>query len=1535
MKIYISDKESIKDYSLPSKIEDSFVINYTSTTGVLEKITLTAENNNWSISSSYDIKIIKNSVEVTKDILSNDSFYQIKFSDLEEMVTLYCFDTPMKYYDFEIGNKTTITLGRQNTDLLYDNTYIASPHFTITRYNNNWVFTDRADDAIITFINNKRIHQHTLSLGDVIFTNGLKIIWMDTFIRISNPNNKMKTVLQPYQGFKMLGAENKFTPVKETDKAITLYGDNDVFFHTPRAKNSIIPVSIDLAPPPAEIKNDGPPAILTMGTSILFGISSTITSVVAIFNMAKGNTPILNFISQLLVCVAMILGSLLLPFIMDRYNRSRLKKKEKKRKEVYSAYLEEKREAIQNEMKNQYSILYQNHLSIDELQKNIASRNNNSIWNREIVDEDFLAIRLGIGNLKASITINTPVEEFSMEDTDQLKARAKEIASDPLVLKDVPVTISLAENKVLPIIISKDFQYRRQYLDGIMLQLFTYYSGMDLKIIIFTDEAHQDEWNYMKYLPHLYSTDKKTHFFATNEDEMKRISMYLEREYMNRLGNLSSNKSDADRKIVIEDERAVYKNYDKYYLIITDQFVKTNKLGIINRVLNSTMNLGFSLVLIEPTMKNIPSQSSSFIEINKGNGSISDKNLGKGNNTIFAPEIIKSNVSDYSSIVSNVPIDTLKDSDTLPTTVTFLEMYQVGKIEQLNILNRWQKNDPVISLHTPIGINEEGKLFELDLHEKFQGPHGLIAGATGSGKSEFIITFILSLAVNYHPYEVQFVLIDYKGGGLAGAFENRETGVKIPHLAGTITNLDTSEMNRTLVSIKSELKRRQRMFNEARDALNESTVDIYKYQRFYRDGKVSEPISHLFIISDEFAELKSQQPEFMDELVSTARIGRSLGVHLILATQKPSGVVNDQIWSNARFKVCLKVQTAEDSMELLKRKEAADIKETGRFYLQVGYNESFELGQSAWAGAKYIPTDRIIKNINDSIDFINNTGEVIKSVNEVVKTDQSQQLGDQLTNIVKTLHSLALRESIEFKQLWLPSIPPEIYLSNLAEKYYYRAVPYEIKPIIGEYDIPADQFQGQLTVDLTYGGNLLVYGVAGSGKENLLMTLIYSVCLYHSPEEVNFYILDFGAEILKIFSNMPHVGDVAFSDDKEKIKSAFLMLEKEMSRRRELFSEYGGTYSSYIQQSNEKLPLIVTILNGYESFMENCGELNEYYAHLLRECSKYGIIFVMTAVASNSVNSRISQAFNNKIALQMSDSFDYMYLLGAPSGLTPAKCFGRGLISLYGQAIEFQTAFIYLRDQINDTIKNTIEQLKQAYPMKATQIPIIPKVVNADTMLPYVENISNVPIGINTYNADVERFNFASRKISVILGKSTTISTGFINNLIEVFTSIPDIRLRVIDFAGSLIAGSDYDYANGSFTDAINSIKKEEKNTKLKIVYLMSGISYIYDKVLDEGIESLRSIFNHLDKYPNSYFIFADNYPSYRKITKEDWYQKAVDQGNSIWVGQGLELQNIIPIQKIDKTDTNDVVPGTIFKISNGKYSVIKGIDNRNEGGLY
>ena len=335
------------------------------------------------------------------------------------------------------------------------------------------------------------------------------------------------------------------------------------------------------------------------------------------------------------------------------------------------------------------------------------------------------------------------------------------------------------------------------------------------------------------------------------------------------------------------------------------------------------------------------------------------------------------------------------------------------------------------------------------------------------------------------------------------AFENKTTGVVLPHLAGTITNLDKAEMNRTLVSIDSEVKRRQKEFNKARDLLGESTIDIYKYQRFYKEGKVTDPIPHLFIICDEFAELKSQQPDFMDNLISVARIGRSLGVHLILATQKPSGVVNDQIWSNSKFKVCLKVQDESDSNEMLKRPEAALLKQAGRFYLQVGMNELFALGQSGWCGAKYFPSEKIVKQVDKSINFIDDSGIILKSLQADNKSNKLEAQGEQLSAVLKSIIEISNRLNNRTKRLWLPDIEPIIIVDELEKKYSYSQIPYSVEAIIGEYDAPESQEQGLLKYSFEKDGNTIIYGTEEVERENLLATLIYSSCKWHSAEELN------------------------------------------------------------------------------------------------------------------------------------------------------------------------------------------------------------------------------------------------------------------------------------------------------------------------------------------------------------------------------------------------------------------------------------------------
>lgn len=196
--------------------------------------------------------------------------------------------------------------------------------------------------------------------------------------------------------------------------------------------------------------------------------------------------------------------------------------------------------------------------------------------------------------------------------------------------------------------------------------------------------------------------------------------------------------------------------------------------------------------------------------------------------------------------------------------------------EDLDLDKRWSNSRIYESMAAPLGVNAKNDIISLNLHEKAHGPHGLVAGTTGSGKSEILQSYILSAATLFHPYEIGFVIIDFKGGGMVNQFKD------LPHLIGAITNIDGKEIDRSLKSIKAELLKRQSLFAEA----NVNHID--KYIKLYKEGKVQIPLPHLVIVVDEFAELKAEQPEFMKELISAARIGRSLGIHLILATAETS-----------------------------------------------------------------------------------------------------------------------------------------------------------------------------------------------------------------------------------------------------------------------------------------------------------------------------------------------------------------------------------------------------------------------------------------------------------------------------------------------------------------------------------------------------------------------------------------------------------------------------------------------------------------------
>lgn len=1511
MIIYFLESNKIYTFKLPLEISGSYILSdYDSNGNKRSLISVEANNNQWVIKDNDEVKIFNNSTYNEEAVLELYHFYQLVVYGTESILMYIAPVYDSSFICTKVLDNTTITCGNSNCDINFP--IVGGKQIELNYSNGKFSFKN-LNPSVPIYINNARKDFGFLNNFDSIFIMGLKILIFGSNLYINNPNSSVNIFSDKFSNpqFSLIYQDYK----ENSEFYKDFYDEKDYFYKTPVFQNALEKLDITIAPPPQKNVNKGNPLFLQMVPSALMSVTSLYAGVQAYTNIASGNGTVQDNMMSIITCVIMLITSIAWPFVERFYEKVSSFAVELRRVRVYNKYLKEKEEFLNDVSNKQKAILIERYLSLPECRDAIYNRTAN-LFSRGYDNENFLSIRLGIGDVPLYADIQFEKSEYR-EINDKMVDKATELADKYKYLKDTPCYLSLLEKNITAFIGNKNLE--QYYIDAILLQLIAYHSFADLRIVILTDNTASSSFNYMKESNYCFSDDKSFRFFTTSFDEGQVLSEYLEKIYISRQKTNDTKDKDSN----IGD-----KSKFPFYLIISDNISMYRNLKIIKDILDDKKNKGFGILMFDDRVNNIPDGCENFVNYDENEGYYFTSEMNTDSIHKFKPEFLGGNYTDINiddciSKISNIPLKVeINDSGSLPDNLGFLEMYGVGRVEQLNILNRWESSNIVNSLMTPIGVDANGNLLNLDLHEKKHGPHGLIAGMTGSGKSECIVTYLLSLAVNYSPNEVQFVLIDYKGGGLAGAFENRKTGVKLPHLVGTITNLDQSEMKRTLVSIKSELQRRQRIFNEAKEQLNTGSIDIYKYQRLVRDGKLAEPLSHLFIVCDEFAELKAQQPDFMDELVSAARIGRSLGVHLILATQKPSGVVDDQIWSNSKFKLCCKVQTAEDSNEMIRKPDAAFIKEAGRFYLQVGYDEYFVKGQSAYTGVGYIPSNKIKSKVSTSIRFINNLGEIIKSVTkDTGKNEKKESLGEELINISSYIIELANKVGFKYQQLWLDNVPRILYLDELNKKYNIEIKPFNINPLIGEYDDPKHQKQGPVSLPITERGNVYIAGANGMGKTTLMSSILYSISVTHKPEEVNFYIVDFGAEKLRKFSRFPHVGEVLGVNDTNKITYLLYMLTNELNKRKEYFAKIGSDFLSCSKTGKNEFPNIITFIYGADIFRENFSEdYEEIFVPLVRNCNKYGIYFVISGLEPSSLGYACDNSFPIKLMLNISDVSQYSdYFVNFP---IPSKNPGRGLVEINGNCLEFQSVIISNEDVESQKLNYVIKKLNEIFKSKVKAVPDLPKRLEFSYLKNSITNICNVPLGVNLLTAQIG-FNNFDKKITTISGENVLSISKFISSLVKALSLCNNNNVIVLNGNSNfkIRVPDNIKYYDSNFSKIIpvlmqNIIKYNETSSEKKFSIVILNYSKInkHLKDLNEENEDVVTLDDLIENVNNDSFKFTiyDSFNNLKKLS-DGSLSEYLDSESGIWVGKEMDMQDYYSFEN----------PSYAYKLNLGNDTVV------------
>ncbi|MFC4120080.1 type VII secretion protein EccCa [Nonomuraea zeae] len=938
------------------------------------------------------------------------------------------------------------------------------------------------------------------------------------------------------------------------------------------------------------------------------------------------------------------------------------------------------------------------------------------LWERRPRDEDFSTIRVGTGVQKLAIQLFPP-DSKPVEDLDALSAGAlRRFMRAHSTVSRLPVAVALAS--FARIRLTGDLTAIRGLVRALVGQITVFHSPDDMRIMVCAGQERMPHWEWAKWLPHALHPDAldaagPVRLMAHNLGELDRL---VGGELRERARFQPGSPSDAL----------------PYHVVIVDggHIPHDSQLG-------SDAIQGVTVIDLTDSTGAVEESNTLRLDVQQdGLHMVKIDHAGKERKTrLGAPDklafVWMEGLARQLSPLRASSVSGGDGEDMLAINTTLTDLLGIGDPRRLDPAITWRPRAGRNRLRVPIGLGADGRMVELDIKESAQGgmgPHGLLIGATGSGKSELLRTLVLGLAVTHSSEILNFVLVDFKGGATFLGLDS------LPHVSAVITNLEDELplVDRMHDALHGEMVRRQELLRATGNY-----ASLRDYERAREQGANLSPLPTLFVVLDEFSELLSTKPEFIDLFVMIGRLGRSLGVHLLLASQRLDEGRLRGLDTHLSYRIGLRTFSAMESRAVLGVADAYELPSApGNGYLKFDTTGMTRF-KAAYVSAAYQPdTRRVADDGQPAAREIVEYGSSYTPLPVVEKPAEeapaeAEESGPQPSLLDVVVGRLQGRGPAAHR-IWLPplgeppalthllprlSVTPELGLSTPDWDGRGR-----LHAVIGIIDRPFDQRRDPYWLNLSgAAGHVGVAGGTQSGKSTLLRSLISSMALTHTPREVQFYCLDFGGGTLSALEGLPHVGGVANRQNADRVRRTVAEISTILQQRERDFADQGidsiATYRKRLAEGGiegDGWGDVILVVDGWLTIRQEYEHLEQVITDLAARGLGYGIHVMATTNKWSEFRPGIRDLFGTKIELKLGDAYESE--IGRSASLAvPEGTPGRGLTK---DGMHFLSALpridgLRRADDLADGLRALVESVDAAW-----QGPAAPSVRLLPTLLP-------------------------------------------------------------------------------------------------------------------------------------------------------------------------------------------------------------------------